>query len=187
MALMSPGIGMAVRLLLVTAQRRAEVAEAPWTEFDLANAVWTISSERTKNRLVHLVPLSPLAITLLREIKSMSGESPWLFPSPRRDGPITAPSVTQAFRDNRTDLQVGDATVHDLRRTSGTRMSEMGISRFIVKRVLNHVERDVTDIYDRYAYLAEERHAIEAWARRIEQVVAGEPLGNVLPFRPAAS
>jgi hypothetical protein len=63
----------------------------------------------------------------------------------------------------------------------------MGVSRFIVKRVLNHVERDVTDIYDRYQFLPEKRHALETWARRIEHVVVGKSFSNVVTLRPAAS
>ena len=183
MVLMAPRLAAAARLLLVTAQRRSEVAEAPWAEFDEDQALWTISGERTKNGLVHLVPLSPLALSLLREIREAFGKGKWLFPSTRGDGPITAAAVTQAFRDNLAGLHLEDATVHDLRRTAGTRMSEMGVTRFVVKRVLNHTERDVTDIYDRYQFLAEKRHALETWAARVERIVAGEPGGNVVQIR----
>ena len=61
---------------------------------------------------------------------------------------------------------------HDLRRTAATQMTSAGIPRLTVKRILNHVERDVTDIYDRYSYDAEKREALEAWARRLHILVS---------------
>jgi len=67
-------------------------------------------------------------------------------------------------------------TPHDLRRTVATRMRELGISRGDVKMVLNHVERDVTSRYDRYDGLPEKRRALDLWARRLEQIIAGEEL-----------
>ena len=50
-------------------------------------------------------------------------------------------------------------TIHDLRRTVGTGLGKLGISRFIIARVLNHADRTVTAIYDRHEYLDEKRHA----------------------------
>lgn len=56
----------AVRLLALTGQRRSEVFEADWSEFDLEGAVWTIPAGRTKNGKVHIVPLSAPCIALLQ-------------------------------------------------------------------------------------------------------------------------
>src|SRR5262249_12593991 len=112
MGLMAPRLAAAVRLLLVTAQRRSEVAEALWTEFDEDQALWTISGERTKNGLVHLVPLSPLALSLLRDIREAFGKGKWLFPSERGDGPITAAAVTQAFPANLSPLHLHNPPPH---------------------------------------------------------------------------
>ena len=71
-------------------------------------------------------------------------------------------------------------TPHDLRRTVATRMRELGISRGDVKMVLNHVESDVTARYDRYDGLPEKKRALDLWARRLQQIIAGEaPAENV--------
>ena len=74
---------LALKLMLVTAQRRAEVVLAEKSEFDLDTGWWTIPAERSKNSLSHRVPLSSLATELLSELMKLAGDSPFLFPSPK--------------------------------------------------------------------------------------------------------
>jgi hypothetical protein len=63
----------------------------------------------------------------------------------------------------------------------------MGISRLTVSKILNHVESDVTAIYDRHSYDSEKRQALEAWALRLEEIIAGRKAEDrkVVPLRPA--
>src|SRR4029077_1401563 len=92
--------------------------------------------ERAKNGLAHRVPLSPLALSVLDEIRVLPS-SEWLFVSPRRPGgPITGPAVDHAVRNNRDALGTGDATPHDLRRTAASHMTSIGISRLVVSTIL---------------------------------------------------
>jgi integrase len=63
---------------------------------------------------------------------------------------------------------------HDLRRTAASHMTSMGISRLVVSKILNHVERGVTAVYDRHSYDAEKRQALVRWGARLEQILAGE-------------
>lgn len=180
---MSETIRLALRLQLVTAQRKGEVISAEWTDLDLKEAVWTIPSEKAKNRLTHRVPLSLLALEILEEVKVNARESRWLFPSPRGDRPVTGPAVDHALRNNRDVLSVDDVVPHDLRRSAASHMTSMGISRLVVGKILNHVEGSVTAIYDRHTYDAEKRHALEAWGRRLEEITSGsaaEDAGNVV-------
>ena len=51
----------------------------------------------------------------------------------------------------------------------------MGISRLVVGKILNHAEAGVTAVYDRHSYDQEKRHALEAWGRQLENIVAGAP------------
>jgi integrase len=61
-------------------------------------------------------------------------------------------------------------TIHDLRRTVATNLGRIGISRFIIERILNHADRSVTGIYDRHEYLNEKRRALDAWADYLKQM-----------------
>jgi integrase len=73
-------------------------------------------------------------------------------------------------------------TIHDLRRTCATGMGKLGVSRFIIGRVLSHADRSVTGIYDQHEYLAEKRHALESWAAYLRNLVAA-PGANVTQLR----
>jgi integrase len=57
-----------IQLLILTGVRRNEIAESTWSEFDLGRAKWRIPAARSKNGREHNVPLSPQAMTILREL-----------------------------------------------------------------------------------------------------------------------
>ena len=181
---MSLAIRLALKLQLVTAQRKGEVVSAEWSEMDRqSERVWTIPAEKAKNGLAHRVALSSLALELLEDLKALSGKSRWLFPSPHGDRPITGRAVNHAMTKALDHLGVANITPHDLRRTAASHMTGMGISRLVVSRILNHAETGVTAVYDRHSYDPEKRQALDAWARRVEDIVAGKSMGaNVLEF-----
>jgi len=89
---------LALKFLLVTAQRKGEAINAEWSEIDLAAALWTIPKSKAKNKRTHRVPLSKLALELLSDIKKISGDSRWLFPSTQTEWPIRGQSVDHALR-----------------------------------------------------------------------------------------
>ena len=62
--------------------------------------------------------------------------------------------------------------LHDLRRTAASHMASIGVARFTIARVLNHSDRGVTRVYDRHSYDAEKRHALEAWADRLDEIIS---------------
>jgi integrase len=168
---MTEAVRLALQLMLVTAQRRTEVAEATWDEFDLPARWWTIPPARTKNGLAHRVPLSDLALNLLGRVKTLSGDSAYLFPSPRGNGPITVRALTRAVDRNIKALGVADFTPHDLRRTVASHMAGFGIPRLVISKILNHVEPGITAIYDRHSYDPEKRDALARWAERLGGLV----------------
>lgn len=191
---------LALRFLLVTGQRRQEVTGARRSEID-AEQVWEIPAERTKNGRTHRVPLPPMAGAMLDEIdrlremvsKGSKGEpstdaplSEWLFPSPRTGRPITPGSVTMALRNNLSGMGLAKITPHDFRRTCATTMTKLGISQFIVARVLNHTDQTITGrVYDKNEYLPQKEQALAAWARRLEEIISGETPADetVVPLR----
>ena len=70
--------------------------------------------------------------------------------------------------------------LHDLRRTTGTNMAELGIARLIISQVFNHSEGGVTEIYDRHSYLPEKRRALDAWARKLGSILRPVDGDNVV-------
>lgn len=160
-------------LRLVTAQRGGEVMSMRWKDVNLDSAWWTIPAEHSKNGLAHRVPLSGLALDLLRQMEAISGNNEWIFPSPRKSCSHIKNVQKTALRI-REYSGVSDFTAHDLRRTAASLMTGMGISRLTVGKILNHSEQGITRVYDRYSYDKEKRIALDKWARRLEQILTGE-------------
>lgn len=176
----SPQLQLALKLILVTAQRPGEVLGAEWKEFDFNTGWWTIPSERSKNGYAHRVPLSTSALSLLSELNTRTS---LLFPSPR-DGneSITVNALGHAVRRNIMVLKMDKFTPHDLRRTAASHMASAGIPRLVLSKILNHVERGVTAVYDRHGYDEEKVNALTIWNELLEKIL-DENKSKVVAFR----
>jgi integrase len=181
-AKMAEGTKLALKLQLVTGQRKAEIVTAAWNEIDFTEKWWTIPAEKVKNRLPHRVPLSPLALELLQAAKNITSNSPWIFPSPRAGKHITPEAVDHALRRPGLEALGFSFVPHDLRRTAATFMTgSCGIPRLVVSKILNHAEPHITSIYDRASYDKEKQMALDAWARKLQAIVAGTE-SKVIPL-----
>lgn len=188
---------VALKLILVTAQRPGEITSTCWQDIDLENGWWTIPVEKSKNKMPHRVALSPLALELLKEAKKYAGKSRYVFPSPHheKDWHINRDALSQAIYRNRKQLGFADndeqkdkekrIIPHDLRRTAASHMTSMGIPRLVVSKILNHKENSITAVYDRHSYDQEKRHALEAWGAKLAEIVVGEeePQRKVVKLR----
>ena len=186
-AVISPALRVAVRFLLVTAQRRGELAQANKREFDLEARVWQIPAEHSKNGQPHDVPLSDLALELLSELTELAGDSNYLLPSPTiKDAPVRPEALTRAISRNREHFIIDAFNVHDLRRTAASQMTALGVPRLHVSKVLNHTVDDVTETYDRHDYLDEKRAALQLWADTLRTIIKGKRR-KVEPIRQVAA
>ncbi|RYG98218.1 MAG: site-specific integrase [Alphaproteobacteria bacterium] len=164
--------GRIVRLLLLTAQRREEVAGLRWAEVDFKNCVWTLRASRTKSARLHVVPLSEQA---LFGICSVSHAGPMLFASqadPGGDRPFSGWNRAKLRLDK--DSGVADWRLHDLRRTAATGMARLGVSPPVIERVLNHATSSagpLAAVYQRYDYAKEKRDALISWAAEVMKLV----------------
>jgi integrase len=189
-----------LRLCLVTGQRVGEVSGMALAELDLDKTIWTIPPDRAKNKTEHVVPLSDMALGIIRDqladnatLAARKGrEAPaWIFPGPGARAPVTGHAIAKAVKreeaKDRTIFGLPAFTPHDLRRTMATHMEELGVSPFIIGHVLNHVsitKASVTSrVYARYDYGREKREALELWAARLAGIVAGG--ADVTPLRAA--
>jgi integrase len=185
-------LAIALKLLLVTAQRRGEVAAMKWADItettaEIAGAngkpqvikfkVWSIPE--TKTDRPHAIPLSPLACRLIDELRELvPTDAVECFPSKRTDKANAERdrSITRAARTAREELKTADWTPHDLRRTARTNFARLGIADAVAERILNHAAGDrMTAVYNRHAYLLEMRSALDAWAARIELLLTESP------------
>lgn len=176
----TPQTAALFQLYFYTAQRGGELRTMQWSDLDLEARWWVIPAERAKNKLAHRVPLSPHAVGVLRRgaLQRAAG-SPWVFRA--ESGTGHRMDVQRAQATLRENSGVSDFTPHDIRRTVATFLtSELGVSRFVVSKILNHVEQGVTKVYDRASYDSDKRLALEHWAVRLDEILARRARGDAL-------
>jgi integrase len=171
--------GDIVRLLILTGQRRNEIAALRWDEVDFDRAVITLPPARTKNNRTHELPLSPLALAILQRQPRRKGQE---FVFPNRNG---GRFVNWLEGRARLDKAIAQSTtnkakaqpwrLHDLRRTCATGMAELGVLPHIVEAILNHVsghKAGVAGIYNRARYENDMRDALQLWANKVDEITA---------------
>lgn len=176
-----------IKLLLLTAQRSGEVASMRWTDVDRANSDcwwWTIPQEVAKNKQSHRVPLVFPCIELLARMWPYSGDSEWVFPSPRDDANHVS-WMRKAAKRLRDESGV-DFTLHDLRRTAVSHMGGLEIPYIVLSRLLNHADPGgATPVYVRHGYDNGKREAMVVWARRIYEIIGRDFVFEEIEGRPA--
>jgi integrase len=178
-----PRTRLALQLMILTFARTTELRAARWSEIENLDGnepLWRIPDERMKMRLKHIVPLAPQAVTVLRELRGLPGSaaSPFLFPSPSREGHMS--NNTMLYALYRMGYH-GRATVHGFRAMASTALNEMGFRSDVIERQLAHQEQNsVRAAYNGAQYLGERRTMMERWADRIDEMA-----GNVVPFKTA--
>jgi integrase len=180
-----------VRLLMLTGQRREEVAGMRWSEIERDARLWVLPPERTKNGLKHSVPLSDQAFGIIvgqprrvdtsnspRDLIFGRGSGPfsgWSRCKMRLDALLAKSAVAVPRAD---DSGLGNWRVHDLRRTMVTGMAEkLGILPHVIESVVNHIsghKSGVAGIYNLATYAEEKRFALQAWADYLDQLISTE-------------
>jgi integrase len=174
------------KLLLLTGQRRGEVAGLSWddlSDFDGQSPQWEIPGERTKNGRAHIVPLAPQCVQILTERPRVG---PFVF-STNGNTPISGFSKFKRQLDSRIDNRTAHSSekkiaswrLHDLRRTVITLMNEkLGFPPHIVEAVVNHqsglAKAGVAGVYNRALYLDERRRALESWSNYVSKLVGAD-------------
>lgn len=186
-AAVSLPVRLALKLILVSAQRPGEVAGAALAEIE--GDRWTIPPERSKNGKAHGVFLSPLALELIQDLETATApkkerqRSRFLLPSvhtiQKADEPLSVRALSRALRNSIDDdgklFGIEPFTPHDLRRTAASHMTALGIERLHVSKVLNHADDGVTGkVYDQHDYWPEKKRALTVWADHLSAVVAGK-------------
>ena len=168
--------GTIVQLLILTAQRRGEVAGMRWSEIDFEQGQWTIPGDRTKNKRLHAIPLSKISLSILAAVPRINPVL--IFPARGRDTEVVSGfSKIKVQLDARLGVQ--DWTLHDLRRTAATGMAGLRIPPHVVERILNHASgtfAGVAGVYNRFGYLDEMRSAVETWDRNIDALLTRRTL-----------
>jgi integrase len=189
-------IRLALKLILVTAQRPGEIAEARWSEFNLEKRVWTIPPERIKtvrkrdqeeDTHEHLVPLTDMAVEIIGELHALAKGRPFVVPckhsKKKPDAPVSEKALSRALKNCHLDADdeksatlfgMPSFTPNDLRRSAASHMGRIGIDRFHQDKVLNHADPTIGGTYDQWTYWPQKLKALTEWGSELRSIVEGK-------------
>jgi integrase len=186
--------GPIYRLLLLSGLRLNEVADAVWSEFDLAKGIWTIPAFRMKGKnskaRSHTIPLTADILEVLSGLPRFNGGE-YLFSTTNGERPAwiadrvkrrldaamlnTLRELARQHGDDPEKVKLAAWVNHDLRRTLRSRLSELRVSADVAEAILAHVKPGIRGVYDRYEHFDEKRHALELWATRLRNIAQPQP------------
>jgi integrase len=191
----SPQTQWIIRLCLITGQRVGEVSGIAQAELDLNTRLWRLPASRTKNGHAHAVPLSDLALFIIRQAAEAAGDATVLFPS--GNGSVAPATVAGTiWRVNKPTkgrtlgrFGIESWTAHDLRRTVISQMAILGVPPIVLGHVANHQSTTrggiTLRVYNQYDYGKEKREALDLWAERLAAIVDGN-VARITPIRASA-
>jgi len=170
---------LGLKLMALTFVRTSELIGAKWTEFDMDAARWDIPAERMKMRTPHIVPLAAQAIEVLEMLRTLTGDSEWLFPGDRSAAkPMSNNTILMALK--RMGYK-GRMTGHGFRGLASTVLHEKGYGHEHIELQLAHAPRNaVSAAYNHALYLEPRAKMMQDWADFLEQTLRG---GKLIPFR----
>jgi len=162
-----------LKLLLLTACRGVEMRLAKKNEFDLEGKVWYVPESSSKTREPFERGLSDEAVRLLKQAFALYPDFQQVFPpaAKKEDRPMAAGVLLNLAAQLRDDLDIPHWSIHDLRRTAKTKMSELGVQPHVSEKVLGHKLAGVLAVYDQHAYIKEQQDAVERLAAHIHSCV----------------
>lgn len=163
----------ALKLAPIVFVRPKELRHAEWAEIDLEKAEWMIPAEKMKMKSPHLIPLSTQAVSILRDLKPVTGAGKYVFPSarsvhrPMSDNAILAALRTLGYTTDRV-------TGHGFRATARTLLDEvLGFRPDYIEHQLAHAVRDpLGRAYNRTTHLPERRRMMQEWADYLDSLKA---------------
>jgi len=170
---------LAVNLLLSLGCRKMELFAAKWSEVDLIEARWRIPSSRTKTGQTRELHLSAPVLRWLEELRIRGCSSEYVFPARRaskRFGHVSPDTTWRALKDLKHGLE--PFSVHDLRRTSRSLMSELGVPFDVAEKILGHKLPGSAAIYDRGNSDSEQRKALEKLSQRVHRLSLPKPTND---------
>ena len=182
--------GPIYQLLVLTALRLNEVADASWPEFDLDRRIWVIPAERMKGKSSkarpHAVPLIQQILAILEYLPRFKrgrflfsttyGEKPvWITDKVKRKLDARMLRTLRALARERgrdsQEVRLKPWTNHDIRRTVRSHLSRLKISEEAREAVLAHARPGIKGVYDRYEYFNEKHEALTLWAAGLRSIV----------------
>lgn len=166
-----PVTRIAILLIMLLGTRNKATRLSKWENIDFDNKTWLMPKETMKQGNEFLIPLADWSIELLKELKAITGHTPYLFPKSQKGGghnPTISESTLNRFVHDNIGFngkQHPNITIHGFRSLMIDVCAENGFSRQVLKKALAHEESDKSFApYMRTELLEERRKLAEFYA-----------------------
>ncbi|KTD73767.1 tyrosine-type recombinase/integrase [Legionella tucsonensis] len=161
----------AIKIIILTGVRTAEIRLAEWKNIDFENSLWTIPPEHTKGAITVKIHLTNLTKSIFEELKSVTTSS-FVLPGLIEDQPLDKHALPRAIRRIQTRVGIPEWTAHDLRRTFATQLGEsLHVDPVVIEKCLGHKMPKIMATYNKNEMLPQRKEALEKWAICIQECI----------------
>jgi integrase len=168
----------AIKIIILTGVRTAEIRLAKWEHIDFKNSLWTIPPQHNKGRVTVKIHLSELTKIVFEDFKSV-GDSIFVLPGLIENRPLDENSLPRAIRRIQDKVGIPEWTAHDLRRTFATQLGEtLNVDPVVIEKCLGHKMPRIMATYNKNEMLPQRKDALDQWARCIGNVYCIDQLAT---------
>jgi integrase len=158
---------LALHILLLTLKRKSELLLARWEHVDLDRHEWIIPEQNSKKGKAQIVYLSAQVVEMFHELRRLAGDSELVLPGrSSRRRPFAANAINHALEGLTFDMD--PVTIHDLRRTAATVLTEHGFDKDVIEKALAHERRGIRAVYVLAEYAEQRKRMLQWWANYVE-------------------
>ena len=174
----------ALKLAPLLFVRPGELRTAEWLEFDVIKQVWRIPAEKMKMDHDHIVPLPKQAVAVLKDLKPLTGDGKYVFPSVRTGQRcMSENTVNGALR--RLGYTKDEICGHGFRAMASTNLHELGYESDWIEIQLAHLDDNkVRAAYKHAKYMAGRKEMMQSWADYLDGLREG---GQVVSIKSKSS
>ena len=162
-------------LSLLTLLRKSELLAAKWEHVDFDGRIWHIPETKADSATGHsremVVYMSAQVAEILKELKTIAGDEPYVFVGRQRGTRISANAFNTAQKSALALTDIPNFTIHDLRRTASTLLNERGFNRDAIEKCLNHTATGVRGVYNKADYANDRIIMMQTWSDYIFSLI----------------
>ena len=161
---------LALHIILLTLSRKSELLLARWNHVNFESGEWLIPAENAKTAKPHIVYLSVQVTEMFRELKALAGSSDLVMPGRSSLArPFAANALNKALEGLTFDMD--PLTIHDLRRTGATLLTEHGFNRDVIEKALSHEAGGIRAVYIVAEYAEQRKKMLQWWGDYVDSIV----------------
>jgi integrase len=162
---------LALHILLLTMKRKSELLLARWEHIDFDKGEWLIPADNAKGAKPTIVYLSTQVADMFRELRELAGDSELVLPGRSSAAkPFAKNALNKALEGLTFDMD--PLTIHDLRRTGASLLTERGFDKDVIEKALSHEREGIRKVYVIAEYAEQRKAMLQWWADRVESIVS---------------